>query len=229
MQAIANLNRRRLPMPIGVAILLGVTGGLWQAYSGHAAMDTPPPAMAHTAAPQVWARAVAPAMNLYQMSPTLYRSALPTAQDAAVVKALGIRTVVSFIKDDDRQWAKDPTMRLISLPMHADRVTDDEVLEALRVVKAAQAQGPVLMHCKHGNNRTGIVAAMYRTVVEGWPREAALAEMQHNGFGTDTEMAEAARYVRQADITAIGQAFTQGSACVRSGSLCAIKRWVGVR
>lgn len=51
-----------------------------------------------------WAQAVDPSINLYRMSPTLYRSALPNAQSVALLQRLQVKTVVSFIKDDDRAW-----------------------------------------------------------------------------------------------------------------------------
>lgn len=114
-----------------------------------------------------WAQAVDPSINLYRMSPTLYRSALPNAQSVALLQRLQVKTVVSFIKDDDRAWLGQAPVRVLSLPTHADRVDDAEVLSVLRQLQAAEREGPVLMHCKHGNNRTGLFAAMYRIVVQG--------------------------------------------------------------
>ncbi|MBH9345629.1 protein-tyrosine-phosphatase, partial [Pseudomonas aeruginosa] len=54
--------------------------------------------------PPAWAQPVDPSINLYRMSPTLYRSALPNAQSVALLERLQVKTVVSFIKDDDRAW-----------------------------------------------------------------------------------------------------------------------------
>jgi protein tyrosine/serine phosphatase len=34
----------------------------------------------------------------------------------------------------------------------------------------------------HGSDRTGMMVASYRMVVEGWPREKALAELPAFGF-----------------------------------------------
>ncbi len=85
---------------------------------------------AETAAPRspAWAQAVDPSINLYRMSPTLYRSALPNAQSVALLQRLQVKTVVSFIKDDDRAWLGQAPVRVVSLPTHADRVDDAEVL-----------------------------------------------------------------------------------------------------
>ena len=79
---------------------------------------------AETAAPRspAWAQAVDPSINLYRMSPTLYRSALPNAQSVALLQRLQVKTVVSFIKHDDRAWLGQAPARVVSLPTHADRV-----------------------------------------------------------------------------------------------------------
>ncbi|MBD1553527.1 tyrosine-protein phosphatase [Pseudomonas typographi] len=227
MQAISHTHRRRVPL--AAARLLAALAVVGLASLHHDARAPTPLAAGPAPGQPQWARSLDPRFNLFQMSPTLYRSALPTLQNASTLQGLGVRTVVSFIKDDDHAWSKDPSIRLLSQPLHADRVTDDEVLQALRTVRAAQAQGPVLIHCKHGNNRTGIVAAMYRIVVEGWPREAALAEMQNGGFGSEDDMAEAANYVRHADVQAISQALDRGEACAHAWSMCGVKGWLSRR
>jgi hypothetical protein len=42
---------------------------------------------------------------------------------------------------------------------------------------------PVLIHCRAGLHRTGIMTAIYRMEYQGWSRERAIAEMKDNGFG----------------------------------------------
>jgi protein tyrosine/serine phosphatase len=41
---------------------------------------------------------------------------------------------------------------------------------------------PVFVHCMHGEDRTGIVLAVYRMDVDGWSNAEAEAEMQAFGF-----------------------------------------------
>jgi tyrosine-protein phosphatase SIW14 len=42
---------------------------------------------------------------------------------------------------------------------------------------------PVLLHCRAGLHRTGIMAAIYRMEYQGWSHEQAIAEMKAHGFG----------------------------------------------
>jgi hypothetical protein len=42
---------------------------------------------------------------------------------------------------------------------------------------------PVLIHCRAGLHRTGVMTAVYRMEYEGWSWRAALDELKANGFG----------------------------------------------
>ena len=55
---------------------------------------------------QDWAVPVDRGFNLC-MTPQLYRSALPDSGDLPQLQRLGVRTVVSFIKEDDANWLGD--------------------------------------------------------------------------------------------------------------------------
>jgi len=178
--------------------------------------------------PADWAQPVDKSFNLYRMSPTLYRSALPEGQDLALLQQLGVHTVLSFIKDDDKAWTGAAPLQILSFPTHADRVDDADVIRVLNLLQAAQQQGPVLMHCKHGSDRTGLFSAMYRTVVQGWSKEDALEEMREGGFGSADDMTDAVRYVQNADIDAIRQAMAEGRCSPTPFSLCHLRGLVEV-
>ena len=45
------------------------------------------------------------------------------------------------------------------------------------------ANRPVLIHCRAGLHRTGIMTAVYRMEYEGWTRRQAIQELKANGFG----------------------------------------------
>ncbi|WP_416310653.1 dual specificity protein phosphatase family protein [Pseudomonas sp. W03] len=173
-----------------------------------------------------WAKPVDKSFNLYQMSPTLYRSALPGSQNLPELQQLKVKTVVSFIKDDDKAWIGGQPIDVVSFPTHADRVDDADVLKVLRILQQAEQQGPVLMHCKHGRDRTGLFAAMYRTVVQGWSKEDALKEMTEGGFGTEDDMSDAIAYVQKADVDKLRLALASGDCSTSALSSCHLKEWL---
>lgn len=180
-----------------------------------------------TAKNETWARPVDSSFKLFEMSPTLYRSALPKPENLALLKTLQVRTVVNFIKDDDREWLGDSDIHLINIPLHADRVDDADVLHVLNVLQLAETRGPVLMHCKHGSDRTGLMAAMFRTVVQGWSKQEALSEMLNGGYGTADDMEDARAYVERANIDKLREALTNGRCDTSILTTCFIKPWLG--
>ncbi|MSR32009.1 MAG: hypothetical protein EXR99_10935 [Gemmataceae bacterium] len=45
------------------------------------------------------------------------------------------------------------------------------------------ANYPMLIHCRAGLHRTGVLAAVYRMEYQGWSRDEAFREMKDHGFG----------------------------------------------
>jgi protein tyrosine/serine phosphatase len=197
---------------------------LGAALSPFASANEPPPR--HAAEAMAWAVPVDPSFNLFRITPSLYRSALPEAGDLPQLERLKVKTVISFIKDDDTDWIGSAPIDTVSIPLHADRVDDEDVLQVLRVMQAAEARGPVLIHCKHGRDRTGLMAAMYRTVVQGWSKEQALAEMQSGGFGDADQMEDAVAYVERADVPALRQAMASGACSTSAFATCQAMGWL---
>jgi hypothetical protein len=58
------------------------------------------------------------------------------------------------------------------------------------------ANHPVLIHCRAGLHRTGVMTAVYRMEYEGWEPRRALAELKQNGFG-EWACSSANKYVAQ--------------------------------
>jgi tyrosine-protein phosphatase SIW14 len=55
---------------------------------------------------------------------------------------------------------------------------------------------PVLLHCRAGLHRTGVLTAVYRMEFDGWTHAAAFDELKGHGFG-DADCTCANDYVRQ--------------------------------
>lgn len=59
---------------------------------------------------------------------------------------------------------------------------------------------PVLIHCKAGLHRTGVIVAVYRMEYEGWTPHQAMRDLKANGFGEFAATA-ANEYIRQYILT----------------------------
>ena len=172
-----------------------------------------------------WAQPVGNQYNLHQMTPTLYRSALPDSNAVPLLEKLKIGTVINFLPESDGGWLKNPDIRQVQLVYRTNHVDDADVLAALRAIREAEANGAVLMHCKHGSDRTGLMAAMYRVVVQGWSKEDALSEMTLGGFGSSNGFKDGIRYMMKADIDKLRTALANGDCSTSEFALCSMKSW----
>ena len=173
-----------------------------------------------------WAQPVGDQYNLHQMTPTLYRSALPDSKALPVLQQLKIGTVINFLPESDTPWLQSSDIKQVQLTYRTNHVDDSDVLAALRAIQEAEANGPVLMHCKHGSDRTGLMAAMYRVVVQGWSKEDALNEMTQGGFGSSSGFKDGVRYMMKADIAKLRTALLNGECSTSAFALCSMKSWV---
>lgn len=187
--------------------------------SGAMADDAPSPR------PAEWAQSVETKYNLFQMSPTLYRSALPDSAIVPLLEKLKVGTVINFLPESDSRWLTSPGINQVQLPYRTNHVDDAQVLAALRAIQVAETKGPVLMHCKHGSDRTGLMAAMYRVVVQGWSKEDALKEMTEGGFGDSTHFRDGVRYMMQADADKLRTALANGDCSTSPFAMCSMKSW----
>jgi protein tyrosine/serine phosphatase len=151
---------------------------------------------------------------------------LPDSSAVPVLEKLKIGTVINFLPESDANWLKSPDIKQVQLSYRTNHVDDTDVLAALRAIQEAQANGPVLMHCKHGSDRTGLMAAMYRVVVQGWSKEDALNEMTQGGFGTSNGFKDGVRYMMKADIDKLRTALANGDCSTSAFALCSMKSWI---
>lgn len=141
--------------------------------------------------------------NLHRVDAKVWRSAQPTRQDFRGLKEQGIGEVLCL-----RSWHSDQEeargLKLHQVRMNAGEIRDDDIVAALRVMIAAEE--PLLVHCFHGSDRTGVVVAMYRMVVQDWPREKAIAELTDPRFGHHADVfPNIRRYLETVDVGMIRQ------------------------
>ncbi len=135
--------------------------------------------------PREWAeRMLLPGVpNLHRVSDALYRSAQPSAAGMRGLKTMGIRTIVNLrSRHSDTKEIGRTRLRYEHVPLRALPGTPDAIIRFLGLVSGRRSS-PVLVHCQFGADRTGVMCAVYRMVVEDWSVAEALEEMQSGEFG----------------------------------------------
>jgi protein tyrosine/serine phosphatase len=121
--------------------------------------------------------------NLHKVSDTLYRSAQPSAEGMKELKAMGIETVVNLRSShSDRDEIGETGLAYEHIAMKAWHPEEKDAVRFLQIVTNPK-RSPILVHCRHGADRTGTMCALYRVAVQGWSKEEALREMTQGGFG----------------------------------------------
>ncbi|OOG68464.1 protein tyrosine phosphatase [Sinorhizobium sp. A49] len=110
----------------------------------------------------------------------VYRSAQPSSRSiAAYSKAYGIRTILNLRGESDARWYRDEAaaaqrngIRLINFPMSSSSAISLKQTEALMAI-LRDAPKPLLIHCKAGADRTGLVSTIYLQQIAGVDEETA--------------------------------------------------------
>jgi tyrosine-protein phosphatase SIW14 len=126
--------------------------------------------------------------NSGKVNEHFYRGAQPKSQGLVELKKLGINTVVDLRLEDsakiqwERQQVESMGMRFISIPVGEwSAPTNEQVLQFLSLFHEDPAQ-KIFVHCRFGQDRTGVFVATYRMAFEKWPTEQAMHEMDLFGF-----------------------------------------------
>lgn len=152
----------------------------------------------------LWATPMSEAPNLHRVTPSLFRSARLTHNDVGQLQALGIKTVISLRSFHcDHQALQGSGIDAVRVPVNTWSIGDRHVVQTMRAIRAAEQQGPVLLHCLHGADRTGLMVAMYRMLYQHWPRERALDELRNGGYGYHAVWKNIEKYLRRVDIDRI--------------------------
>ena len=116
--------------------------------------------------------------NFDRVSPGVYRGAQPSnTQLAELVSRYGVKSVVQLNHGSD---ASVPGLKLVVEPLWAFITPDhDTVARILDAIDAAPK--PVFIHCTHGEDRTGLIVALYK-MRHGASTEEAFADMIRHGF-----------------------------------------------
>ena len=125
----------------------------------------------------------------------LYRCGQPTPEELReLIQKHRLKTVIALrgrrAENDPDSWEQaerdvctEAGIRFVQIPCnHRNPPTQEQIDEFLMVAGSAE-QRPALVHCRIGQQRTGLFCALYRVHVQGVAPDRALAEMDELGFG----------------------------------------------
>src|SRR5205823_583227 len=138
--------------------------------------------------------------NFHKVTGHLYRSGQPTAEGFRALERRGVRTVLS-LRDhhEDEDEASGTNLRLLRVKMDSWNIKDKDVAKVLAILRRKK-DGPFLVHCWHGADRTGVICAMYRMVEQHWSREEAIRELREGGYGFHRVWENIIRYLDKVDV-----------------------------
>jgi protein tyrosine phosphatase (PTP) superfamily phosphohydrolase (DUF442 family) len=139
--------------------------------------------------------------NFGKVCEGLFRGGQPTDAGYEALRRKGVRTIVSLRtlgdRSDDLQEAGFRTFHISFKTVHPET---EDVLEFLSIATNPDNR-PLFVHCRRGADRTGMMIAVYRMVVQGWSRANAVREMNRMGFSPWNVAIE--HYLEDLDVAAL--------------------------
>jgi tyrosine-protein phosphatase SIW14 len=145
-----------------------------------------PSATRHAAASHIPARkiTVVGVSNFGEVTPHLFRGGQPKLVGYEHLKQMGIDMVVDLRlsgEDNERKDVNKAGMQFVSLKWHCMFPRDDVFATFLKLLSENRGK-KIFVHCRYGDDRTGMMIAAYRMANEKWTPEEARGEMEKFGF-----------------------------------------------
>lgn len=120
--------------------------------------------------------------NFGEVTPTLYRGGQPSKEGFANLAKLGINIVVDLrgSRAGERRVVTALGMRYVAIPWRCFSPHDEVFAQFLTLLRENPGK-KVFVHCKVGDDRTGMDIAAYRMAEQGWTPEDAKKEMAAYG------------------------------------------------
>jgi protein tyrosine/serine phosphatase len=122
-------------------------------------------------------------LNLHEIAPGVWRSAQPGPRDIRRLAKRGLRTVVNLRGKRDcgsyrleQQVCEKYGVRLVNFKMGSRAVPKPQQIHAAAAL-FEEIEYPVLIHCKSGADRAGLMAALYLLLREGRPLNEATRQL----------------------------------------------------
>jgi protein tyrosine/serine phosphatase len=123
-----------------------------------------------------------------RIASNLYRGAQPHPDGLQELKKLGVTTIVDLrgenpqLRETERRQAEALGIHFVNIPVSGWAPPSNEQVAQFLALFRNNPQEKVFVHCRFGDDRTGVFVATYRMAFENWPAEQAMNEMYFFGF-----------------------------------------------
>jgi tyrosine-protein phosphatase SIW14 len=118
-----------------------------------------------------------------EVTPTLYRGAQPRKHGFETLAKMGIQIVVDLRGDRDGERQEVTSLGMQYVPMHWQcSFPKDRIFADFLTLIRKNPGKKIFVHCRIGDDRTGMMIAAYRMADEGWSAKQAMEEMTEYGF-----------------------------------------------
>jgi tyrosine-protein phosphatase SIW14 len=120
--------------------------------------------------------------NFAEVTPALYRGGQPSHEGFEKLAQMGIHIVVDTGRSQrDKKPIEHLGMRYVALPWYCPFPKDDVFARFLELIRE-NPDKKIFVHCRLGNDRTGMMIAAYRMGAQGWTADQAMKEMHFFGY-----------------------------------------------
>ena len=120
--------------------------------------------------------------NFGRIAPKIYRGGQPSNEGLSGLRALGVNTVISFTLGEEGAKAEAAEaarlgMDYLGLPWSTEDIQDPDQVHTFLAYISEHPDRTLFVHCKAGADRTGVMIALSRIAIDGWPAQQAVDEM----------------------------------------------------
>lgn len=133
--------------------------------------------------------------NFGKLNDFIWRSGQPTKEGYQTLVTGGLKTVVNLRGEFPQDKELVPQgVRYMYIPIRDDHEPTDEQAKQFVEIARNPDNWPILVHCKGGEGRAGVMSAIVRYSLDGWKNDMIMKEVgsfktRHMGFIT-TPMAD---------------------------------------
>jgi tyrosine-protein phosphatase SIW14 len=119
--------------------------------------------------------------HVRKIDDNVYSGRQPSRQEFAELKQMGIRTVLDLRggmihSPHERKLVQAEGMNYVSIRLSGFWEPRDRQIARILSILQDPAQSPVFIHCRRGDDRTGLVVACYRIAHDHWSNQKAIEE-----------------------------------------------------